>query len=145
MVNQVLEPKHVAHVRALLELNWPARAIIDSLAGKNVVIGTSQVYRIKHGQQWKENVEPTQFRPGPRRALSERQVRQLVEEAKVTNPPTQKAMAAKRKVSRQLVQLELKRNGLKRLKKRPCHQLSETMMEKRCRRSWPLYLRLNNE
>jgi len=77
--------------------------------------------------------------------LGERQIRQFVDMAKVSNPPTQIAMARKFKVSRQLIQLEIERNNLKRLKKRPCHQLTETTREKRRLRSWPLYLRLNEE
>jgi len=145
MVNKKLKLEHVAQVRALLALNWPAQAIIKNLADSGVSIGRSQVYWIKNGQHWRENSEPSPSKPGPRRVLSERQVRQFVEIAKVDNPPTQQAIARKFGVSRQLIQLEIKRNDLKRLKKPSCHQLTEATREKRRQRSWPLYLRLNNQ
>ena len=101
------------------------------------------MYRIDRGESRQENREPSTVRPGPLRVLNERQVERLVTEAKKKNPPTQGALGKKFKISQQLVSLQLKREGLKRLKKPKCHQLNENTREKRRRRSWPLYKRLN--
>ena len=98
MVNKKLKSEHMVQVRALLALNWPAQAIIENLADCGINIGRSQVYRMKNGQHWKGNSEPSPSKPGPRRVLRERQV---VEIAKVDNPPTQQVIGRKFGTSRQ--------------------------------------------
>lgn len=143
MVNQVLTERQVGEIRAFLSQKWPVNSIVRKLGENGTKISARQVYRIGRGESHQENRASSTNRPGPSRALTERQVERLVTEAKSPNPPTQMALGEKFHVSQQLVSLQLKREGLKRLKKPKCHQLTETMKEKRRRRSWPLYRKLS--
>ena len=54
-------------------------------------------------------------------------------------------MAMRLQVTQALVSKELKRNGLKGLKKKRCHQITEAIQEKWSKRLWPSYMKLAAE
>ena len=62
--------------------------------------------------------------------------------AKKSNPPSQRQMAKALACSRGCVRYNLKKLGFKMYKKPRCHFLPRGCVEKRRRRSWPLYKRI---
>ena len=62
------------------------------------------------------------------------------------NPKSQQSIGKKLGISRQLANYHLHKTlGFKTVHKTKCHRLTEVAMDQRKRRSWPLYLRLNND
>lgn len=132
----------IGEIRTFLQLGLSLRAIQKALKGKGIDISIAHLSNIKNGKEKKPGKVPDNFRTGPKQILSERQNIDLVAQVKSDNPPTQLALASKYHVSQQLISLQLKRNGIRRLKKPVCHRINETTQEKRRMRSFALYKRL---
>src|ERR1700744_796680 len=120
--------------------------IIKHFQKKNVSISKTTITNIKNR---KENVVTTNPKPkkrGRRSTLSERQLSDLKKMAELPNPPTQDAMAQKLKTTKNIARYHIRESLDKRLALKPkVHGLSKDTINKRSKRSWPLYMRLRGQ
>ncbi len=77
--------------------------------------------------------------------MTKEKMKKLEKMVKSKNPLTMKQMSQKLKISVPLIEYRIHKTlNMKSVKKPKVHAISKANIEKRRRRSWPLYLKLNN-
>lgn len=83
---------------------------------------------------------------GRKSVLTERQISTLKSMTSSVNPLSQQRMANKIGTERHVVSYHIKNKLKKKVVKKPkCHALTAKIIEKRYRRSWPLYMKLRGQ
>ncbi len=141
-----LSPEIRAQVKCLLELKWSYSVILRWLGERGIKFSGAGLSKIKNKSENKvENGVKVEKR-GRKSTLSERQLSSLKKMVENPNPPSQQSMAYRLNTTRDVVKYQIKKVLKKKLKKKPKGQvLTKSTIEKRHKRSWPLYLRLRGQ
>lgn len=141
-----IAPEVEHKVLAYLDLGMTPKVILKTLKKQNIVIHPIMISRIRNRRENPIQIKPKVQKRGNRSILSSVQFSQLNKIVQNPNPPTQKEMANKFKVSQQVISYQINKVLKKKLVKKPKGQrLSAATIEKRRRRSWPLYMRLRGD
>ena len=132
----------VGRVKALLDLNWSIFKILKHLRERNINISSSSVSRIKNNNHWLPNGERKRKKTPTK--MDKEKLTKLKSLISGPNPPTQKEIGKKLNLSQQLVGYWIKKLDKKLVKKPKVHLMTSTNVEKRAKRTYKLYLRLNN-
>ena len=136
---QKTDPEVVGRIKSLLEIRWSIRKIQGHLKKDGISVSTTTISKIKNG---KENVPKTnsvKTRGRPRK-VTDNQLAALKSLVENVNPPTQRTIAKKVRMSQQLVHYHIHSTlGKKTWKKPTGHELTENKAETRRRRSLGLY------
>lgn len=139
------DEQQIGEINTLLDLNWSYSVIIKHMASKGITISKGHLSTIKKSKENATKRPKKKKFTGPKPILTTRQVNTISRIIKLTDPPTQKSMASDFSVSPSLIRKTVKKLGMKMVKKPKCHALSPASVEKRFKRSWPMYIRLNND
>ena len=135
-------------VRAYLDLKWSSGQIISALKQRKINISRSTISRIRKQQQFisHDRLKRAHKRPDIKPKLSKNDLKNLRTLLTQENPPTQRSLAKKFRVSQMTIRNYItKKLNLRCLKKSKVHKLTPQAIEKRAKRSFALYRRLNNE
>lgn len=133
-------PDRIGEISALLQLGWSFWAIKNHLKKQGKSVSNGLISKIKNGGFAVPSARKKRGRP--KRKLSHAQVARLKRLVLKVHPPTQNDLRRRFNCSRGCIQRAIKRMNVRLVKKPKCHSLSAATIEKRHRRSWPLYLRL---
>ena len=104
------------------------------------------ISKIKKSSENSGNVVKKVDKRGAKSVLSEVQFSRLKDMVSNPNPITQRAMAKRLETSPQVINYQINKVLKKKLVKKPkCQALSANTIEKRYKRSWPLYRRLRGQ
>jgi hypothetical protein len=134
----------IGQFRAFLGLKWSLSRVRDHFKNKGVDVSVQYLSKIRQG---KENVirhKENETR-GRKPKLTPDRMRTLTAMTNSVNPPTQRDMAARLNVSPTTVRNGIKKLGRRMVKKPKVHAMTEETIQKRHRRSWPLYQMLKND
>ena len=133
--------EQIGQFRGILDLGWSLSRVRQHFLKSGVDISKAQLGRIKSG---KPN-HPPSLNPqtrGTEPNLNPSQVRSVLKQVDHVDPPTQRVLASKYNVSQSTIKRIVKKSNRRLIKKPKVHGLSADTIEKRERRSWPLYMRL---
>lgn len=138
-----ISPELESKISTFLELNWSYSVIKKYLKKQNINVSKSVISRINNKSDKIDENEKNDKKIRGKRVLTERQNITLNKWIESPNPPTQQTMANRLNTSQQVISYQINKVLNKKLVKKPkCHALSPKTIEKRWRRSWPLYRRL---
>ena len=139
-------PEVVYRIWAFLDLGWSYSMIIKELKRQNIKMSRSLISDIKKRRgKTQENKTEVETR-GRKSILSETQLSNLKKWTDIPNPPTQIDMAKRLKTTQQVISYQINKVLNKKLSLKPKgHHLTLATIEKRRKRSWPMYLRLRGE
>lgn len=132
-------------VKAFLNLNWSYSMIIRHLKKEREFISKAMISKIKNGKVGGKKINGSVEKRGRPSKLQTSQLKRLKQMVVRPDPPTQRAMAVSMNISQSSINYIIKKLQLKMVKKPKCHHLSESSIEKRRKRSWPLYVMLRGE
>lgn len=133
----------IVRIKTFLELGWSFSVIQKKLEEEGKSISKGYLTKLKNGESHSRKPKCRREKPTSRlRALSEHQLAALKKAINDPNPPTQRALANRFGCSQFTIRYAIKKLGKRRVTKPKGHFLSAATIEKRRRRSWPLYLRL---
>lgn len=135
----------ISEIHTLLDLHWSYSVIVKHMAKKGVVISKKHITNIKNSEENSPKKKNKKKQSGTKPILTTCQVNTMAKMIESPDPPTQKSMATKFSISPSLVRKTIKKIGMKLVKKPKGHAISPAAVEKRFKRSWNIYLRLNNE
>ena len=139
-------PEVVNKVLAFLDIGWTLYQIINHFKGQQIKINKMTISRIKKRKENPIEIKKKVQKKGNRSVLTDRQISELKNMVSNPNPPTLQSMAKKFGVTKQAISWRIKDTLGKKLVKKPKGQaLSKSVIEKRYRRSWPLYRRLSGQ
>jgi transposase len=139
-------PETITEIKVLLGLKYSYSLIIDHFKAKNIKVVKSTISKIKNKSENNQNLANKVETRGRKTMLSKQQITRLKKMAENPNPRTQKSMAKSLNISQQVVSYQINKVLDKKLTKKPKGQeLSEKTIQKRYRRSWPLYLKLRGQ
>ena len=141
-----IAPEVEQKVLTFLSLGWPPKVILSALKKENIVIHRNMISKINNRKENPIKIKPKVEKRGRPSKLSSGQLRQLNKLVENPNPPTQKVMANKFNVSRNVIIYQINKVLKKKLVKKPKGQaLSAAVIEKRRQRSWSLYMKLRGQ
>ena len=146
MPRRVFTYEQLIQIRTLLNIGYSFWAVKKELKKEGLSISDAYLSKLK-------NAEIDQIPTGRRQEKQPRKLRKLSSAnfaklkklISVTNLPTQRDLAKRFHCSRHFIQYAIKRAGKKLVEKPKCHALTAKTIEKRMKRSRPLYRRLCNE
>jgi len=136
--------EQVGQFKAVLDLGWSLSRVQDHFKKSIPLVIVSQAYlsRIRSG---KLSRPKSNNKTGRKPKLNSGQVRRLLKQVDNVDPPTLKEMASKYNVSPSTVHRIIKKNSRRLVKKPKVHAMSPDTIDKRAKRSWPLYMRLKKD
>jgi hypothetical protein len=141
-----LSPEVKVKIEVFLELKWSTSVIIKYFSEQNISVSVGSISNIRNKKENNQNVANKLETRGRKSVLSKSQLLKLEKMTTNPNPMTQQAMANRLNTSQQVISYQIKKKLNKKLLKKPKgHQLSAKTIEKRFRRSWPLYRTLRGQ
>ena len=135
-------PETTGRIKQFLDLGWSHSRINRKLKPMGLSISKAHLSRIRNNKPNNRPCARRKKQAGPKPMLRGVALRRLRAMVALADPPTVRAMALRLKCSRMTVVRAVRRLGKRMVKKRKCHALTRKTIEKRYRRSWPLYRRL---
>lgn len=142
MPKKIFDDETIGSIRLFLEMNKPIKEIQEWVSEKGLQISRSYLMKIKSGERKNPENSKKKKKRGRKLKLTAVRRRALKKSSMRDNPPTQRELAKRFNISQTSVRNYLEKFRLKLRKKRKCHELSPSSIEKRLKRSWPLYLKL---
>ena len=141
-----ISPEVCGKVLAFLGLNYSHWKIIKTLKKQNINITSGTITNIKKRSESGAKKVKNVSNCGRKSVLTERQISTLNNMTSNKNPLSQQRMASKIGTERYVVSYHIRKKLKKKVVKKPkCHALTAKTIEKRYRRSWPLYLKLRGQ
>lgn len=136
----------LVRIKTLLDLGWSCWAINKDLQPSKKTISEAYCTKLRKQKLLAEAgpIAPKKP-PGRKPTFSGANAAKLKRQLNTTDPPVQKALAVRYACSTRTVRRGIASLGLRLVKKPKGHALTANTIEKRRRRSWPLYLRLRKD
>ena len=141
MAPRTLTDEQVGMVRGYLAENWSYSVIVKRFREMGITINKRIVSAIANDKYKKETSSHASTR-GPNRKLQGQQLRQLTSWLNNKDPMTQAEMGRRLHISPKSVRNYIGLLRRRMVKKGKVHHLSDTAVDKRFKRSYPLYHRL---
>jgi hypothetical protein len=139
-------PEVEHQILGFLDISMTPRSIISHFKKKGIKITNSVISKIKKRKENPPKIKPKTSKRGNRSALTETQFQELKKMVTKPNPPVQTALAKRFIVSQPTISYQINKvMKLKKVKKPKGQVLTPAAIEKRRKRSWPMYLRLRGQ
>lgn len=136
----------LVRIRTFLELGWSFSVIQRKLAKEGKSISIAYLSKLKNAEdRHAPCMHSRKQRRGRFRTFTPQRLATLKRLVSTTNPPTQRDLARRFHCSQPAISKAIKWLDLRIVKKPKSHALTADTIEKRRRRSWPLYLRLRGD
>jgi len=138
----------VGQFQALLDLGWSLSRVKQHFMKSNPPVNVSESYlsRIRSGKSSQnQSKSKKEVKRGVKPKLNRDRIRRLLKRVDNVNPPTQRELSNDYNVSQTTIHRVIKKSGRKLVIKPTCHTLPESTIEKRAKRSWPLYMRFRKD
>lgn len=146
MPRRVFTDQQLIEIRTLLKIGWSFGAIQSKLKKENLTISKAYLSKLKNAGDGRVACKNQRVKRVCRlRKLSPANLVELKRLINSENPPTQKHLAKRFRCSQKCIRYAIKRIGMRLVKKPKGHAMTEKTIEKRRKRSRPLYRRLYNE
>lgn len=138
--------EEITEIKTYLRLGWSAWAINKQFEARKKTITSAYCSKLRYADARREASmhEPKKPR-GPKPVFSGDNLTKLKRLISTTDPPVQKVLGDRFGCSTRTVRRGIKKVGKRLVKKPKGHALSSKVIEKRRRRSWPLYRRLKKD
>lgn len=142
-----IDPIVEGQIRALLDIKWSERMIIQHLKKKKISVSKGVINRIKNREPKSSPVKENKRQKGVNfKKFNDRKMKKLGTMAKNPNPKTQTQIARALGVTQPVISYHINKSlNMKKKMKRLGHLLSPKNIENRRTRSWNLYRMLNNQ
>ena len=138
--------EHLYRIKTFLELRWSFTVIQRKLKEEGISISRGYLSKLKTAEDRRAPSKRVKGkRRGKLRRLSTVQQATLRKLLNQTNPPSQRNLAKRFRCCQSTIRYAIKKFGKRLVKKPKGHVLTADTIEKRRRRSWPLYLRLRGD
>lgn len=141
MPRRVLTPEIIGTIRTLLSLNFTHSMIKRKLSEEEIHLSVATISRVRNNGHWSQ-VKEKKRKIHPRKMTRDKLIK-LQRMLGAHDPLSQRQMAIKLGVSRELIRYWIKKLGKKLVKKPKVHHMTSLNIEKRRMRTHPLYLKLN--
>ena len=143
MPRRIFSESQLSRVRTFLELGLSFWTIKRKLKEDGLAISNGYLSMLKNAQHVINQTTPAAVkRKSSLRRLSPAQLATLKRLICQPHPPTQRDLAKRFGCSQSTVRYAIRKLNMRLVKKPKAHFLSAATVDKRRRRSWPLYLRL---